>query len=240
MNLAQAGGPVTNIKLDYNLFNKDFQPNSQQPKPSNNQQYFEPEKVDRVQYKPPVTTPAPYVPAATTLSHRVGGGQDDYATDSAICGLPAKRATSLVIGGVAIQRGEWPWLVAFYSNSDGKLDYLCGGSLVSKRHVVTAAHCVHNKDESPSMKRRAQDALFFIGRHNLDNWAEKGYIQSGAKELIVHPDWDVEDDKYDADIAIAVLVNEVTYSQYIKPICLWPADNINAPKKGVVVGWGKK
>lgn len=45
--------------------------------------------------------------------------------------------------------GAWPWiaLLGYKDEVTNKIDYLCGGALISHRHVVTAAHCVHNKNE---------------------------------------------------------------------------------------------
>ena len=113
--------------------------------------------------------------------------------------------------------------------------------MLSQRHVVTAAHCIQSKGDEKSKK--ASDALFFIGKYNLDSWSEDGYVESGASKLIVHPDWDINSDRYDSDLAIVVLSKPVVYTNYIKPICLWssPSTDIRDIEgtEGIVVGWGK-
>lgn len=38
--------------------------------------------------------------------------------------------------------GEWPWHTAIYEFRGTKLNYICGGTLVSQSHVITAGHCV--------------------------------------------------------------------------------------------------
>lgn len=59
---------------------------------------------------------------------------------------------------------------------------------------------------------------------------------------MVHPDWNPNDDKYDADIALAILIKVVNFNVFIMPICLWTDtssyEDIEG-KKGVVAGWGK-
>ncbi|TKR68399.1 hypothetical protein L596_024389 [Steinernema carpocapsae] len=47
-----------------------------------------------------------------------------------------------IIGGRPAQNGQWPWQVylGIHKPSTGRTS-LCGGSLISRRHIVTAAHC---------------------------------------------------------------------------------------------------
>ncbi|XP_070501848.1 phospholipase A2 inhibitor beta-like [Chironomus tepperi] len=54
------------------------------------------------------------------------------------CGQPIKGAGT-IIGGRYAPRGNFPW-VAVLSTASG--DLFCGGTLVSNRKVVTAAHCI--------------------------------------------------------------------------------------------------
>lgn len=71
---------------------------------------------------------------------------------------------------------------------------------------------------------------------------EIGNIVSGVSEFIVHSDWNYNAESYDADIAIAVLTRTVTFSKFVKPICLWTNTigyNDLIGKNGFVAGWGK-
>lgn len=113
--------------------------------------------------------------------------------------------------------------------------------MISTKLIITAAHCVHNKKETA--KRQADEASFYIGKHNLESISgEKHYIVSGVSQLIIHPEWNYADDRYDADIAIAVLIRTIIFTRYVKPICLWKTTNDYQDligRSGVVAGWGK-
>lgn len=46
---------------------------------------------------------------------------------------------SRIISGAPVTVGQKPFQVALFH----KHKFICGGSLVSQKHVLTAAHCVH-------------------------------------------------------------------------------------------------
>lgn len=132
-------------------------------------------------------------------------------------------------------------LAAYYHNGRGESGFICGGSLVSTKIVITAAHCIHYKFDT--LVRKAEDALFYIGKHNIAALdGEQNFIISGVTQLIVHPDWKINTEDYDADIGIAVLFKTVTFSKFVKTICLWTATSTYSDlvgKQGIVAGWGK-
>ena len=44
-----------------------------------------------------------------------------------------------IVGGEMATIGDWGWQVAM--NRNGK--FICGGSLINRQWILTAAHCVH-------------------------------------------------------------------------------------------------
>src|SRR5579871_5984118 len=51
-----------------------------------------------------------------------------------------------IFGGEVVMNAKaWPWQIALYrKNTGGKIAFLCGGSLIAERWVLTAAHCIGN------------------------------------------------------------------------------------------------
>ena len=49
----------------------------------------------------------------------------------------------------------YPWLALLYLKIQGEWSSACGGSLITRGHVMTAAHCVHGA----SGKKLAADSL---------------------------------------------------------------------------------
>lgn len=81
-----------------------------------------------------------------------------------------------------------------------------------------------------------------LGAYNLTAVNETDSVQRKVTDIFVHPYWKANKDKYDADLAILVLSENVTFTDYIQPVCM-PAndavmDDIIMDVTGTVVGWG--
>jgi secreted trypsin-like serine protease len=103
--------------------------------------------------------------------------------------------------------------------------------------VISAAHCLTNIT--------VNQALVFIGGHDIRKLNDPYSRRHDVAQLIPHPDYTKENKQFsDADIGLIHLSKPAIYTDFIKPICLWPTDEVNqnmniVERKGVVVGWGR-
>lgn len=101
----------------------------------------------------------------------------------------------------------------------------------------TAAHCFSEK--GIQTQQEPENVLALLGRFNMSDRNERGSKKSSVCEIVVHPEWNYEDEKYDADIAVVVLAEQVEFSNQVQTVCLPKATNNDPVGRGTVVGWGK-
>lgn len=60
-----------------------------------------------------------------------------------------------------------------------------------------------------------KDIAAVLGRHNIAVSHEQGSATRTLSRLVIHPDWDSSEMKYDADLAVLVMNRKVEFSSFI-------------------------
>ena len=137
-----------------------------------------------------------------------------------------------VLGGDNAQEGEWPSIVALVRFGNRALGdrIFCGGTVVAKRWVMTAAHCLHTtagQIEQPSSMR----VVAGITDLRDDNFVEEVIVTN----IFIHPEYDNDINLPPNDVALLELATDVD-----APVAtLFDGDaSLYADTLGYIVGWG--
>uniref|UniRef100_A0A087Y4A4 Coagulation factor IX n=1 Tax=Poecilia formosa TaxID=48698 RepID=A0A087Y4A4_POEFO len=162
-----------------------------------------------------------------SLSDVLSGESNHSENTSAESQTPFKR----IVGGRSVAPGEIPWQVGLIAKPSGRL--FCGGSILSERWVITAAHCLREAAGSFSVR---------VGEHNTEitEGREKDYE---VLEEQPHPRYNATLDIYNHDIALLYLKEPISFSATVRPICIGPMafieDLVKQPSPATVSGWGR-
>ncbi|CAO1378673.1 unnamed protein product [Diamesa hyperborea] len=172
--------------------------------------------------------PAPAQPI-TILQPLPPSAPDSLPTnDRDKCGVSNTTKTR-VVGGVNAQLGSYPWLAALGYKST-TIRYLCAGTLITQKHVLTAAHCI--KDNL---------VLARLGEYDISSDNDGANPVDYNVELrIIHESFDAK--TISNDIGLLKLSQIVTVTDFIRPICMPLADAIRYKDltyyQPFVAGWG--
>ncbi|XP_011177385.1 serine protease SP24D [Zeugodacus cucurbitae] len=128
------------------------------------------------------------------------------------------RPNPRILRGQVAALGQFPYQVSVRLNKE----HICGGALLSRTFVVTAAHCVYNVDERELLGVQAGT----VSR------ADGGKF-SAVSNVIIHPKFG-----FDNDIALLELETPFEYSETIQPIAFntW---QVPVGESVVISGWGR-
>jgi len=163
-----------------------------------------------------------------------------------------------IVGGEITQIGDFPYmaLLGFSVKKKTKKKgivtrtfYKCGGSLINKHYVLTAAHCVRGPDGKPNEVVLGEHVVGTNPDCRDDDDCFPGIIKRNISEWIWHEEYSGAPEQKN-DIALLRLDKEVPLvwenrkTSALQPVCL-PVDKRNSARNladdsvALITGWGR-
>jgi hypothetical protein len=170
------------------------------------------------------------VPSSNFYKNSLPANQANQLSDWACGRSETTNRFSRIMGGQDAVPHSYPWMVSLAKRSLNNL-HLCGGVLLTRQHVLTAAHCMEDF-------KGVNDINILAGIHYTND--KRNPVS--ALTIDMHPQYDPE--TFANDVAVITLTTPLPENDpRIGTICLPPDDHSGKsypPMKssGVATGWG--
>ncbi|XP_053687197.1 chymotrypsin-1-like [Sabethes cyaneus] len=134
---------------------------------------------------------------------------------------------ALIVKGTDASIENFPYVVSLRRDHE----HACGGSILSKNWILTAAHCVVNyKNDISVLSVQA-------GKTKLSKSVDLSVFE--VAQIVVHPEYD-DKNSWINDIALVKLKEPLALSDLVRPVKLPPVCyEVTGPDLNLVVlGWG--
>lgn len=139
-------------------------------------------------------------------------------------GWPAEYSlTPRIVNGTDAEKGQFPYQVSLRFRLNDA--HFCGGSILTDRFILTAAHCNQGFTASPML------VYAILGAYRRT----KGGIEYALDKITPHQEWDGA--KIKNDISLLRTAKKITFNEYIQPIAL-PTQETPSDTEVVLSGWG--
>ena len=179
------------------------------------------------------------------------------------CGPVKEWANERIVGGGEAPKHAYPWQISILWSDKVTASHICGGSIISSKYILTAAHCFHESIYTTPLPEEAADQLsdelqdyyftpdevfVLVGAHYLPNNDEITSTElrnnkniHRVREIIIHDQYDPPKTSFQYDFTILKLESILKFSSTVAAVCL-PDPKFSASKyvsrKGLVSGWG--
>ncbi|XP_028027330.1 venom serine protease Bi-VSP-like [Bombyx mandarina] len=166
------------------------------------------------------------------ITNKYNGGKR-YAH---VCGRRSLENTELTSVRTEAKAGDWPWHVAILIRQPKSVIgvYNCGGTIISRRAVLTAGHCLFMNGSLVE----ANNIVVIAGVNNHKDLTQVGRQERLVQKIILHPSYTYTYST--SDLAI-LKVFTWTFTDYVQPLCIWGPVYEKTKlfgKEAIMVGFG--
>ncbi|XP_019890743.2 serine protease grass [Musca domestica] len=146
-----------------------------------------------------------------------------------------------IAGGNVTMLAEFPWMALLKYRGPSGDQFRCGGSLITNRYVLTAAHCVNTVDPVIGVRLGEYDTSTEEDCIKLGpRWRCNPPVEDiGIENIVAHPEYSKS--KHVNDISLIKLDRNVEFKKHIEPICLPIFSNsvqTQPEDHFLIAGWG--
>jgi len=155
---------------------------------------------------------------------------DDQESSRALndCGCAEVKSTGRIVGGAEVTAYSLPYQVYVQANG-----YMCGGTILNKRYVLTAMHCLFDGN---GQKHNPSTVSVIIGEHNICDGLNENGQNIVVEKYVERSDYNTQTLKN--DIALLRLSKDIKFTDNIKPACLPTSTKAYTNVMATVSGWG--
>ena len=137
-----------------------------------------------------------------------------------------------VIGGHPVRKGDFPYQAILREKNNGK--QYCGGTIISDKWILTAAHCVVDEKNIPNLMYSPEQIEVVVG----SNCVKSVNMVYEVKKLIPHKRFRKQNKVVVNDIALIKVNGSLIRSGYTSKALLPKMNESFVGKKGVASGFG--
>lgn len=136
-----------------------------------------------------------------------------------------------IVGGTSVSIQDYPWQVFIRAG-----DYLCGGSIIADKWVLTAAHCLFDEENNLI----PDDEISFLAGAERPFDSIPDGVMNEVKYSVIHEDYDPVD--FENDLALLRTENIIEHP-FARPLNLVTEEEIDAGitdpgNEAIITGWG--
>nr|XP_033322715.1 chymotrypsin-2-like [Megalopta genalis] len=132
-------------------------------------------------------------------------------------------APEKLVGATDAQPGEFPYMVSLRIGGS----HVCGGSIIGKYHVLTAAHCVN------ALLQASDDVSVVSGTIYLDQGGEFHRVAN----MVTHPSYN-PNSQPNNDVGVIKLADPINFNTLQQAVAL-PTSDPPANNYAIVSAWGE-